>query len=813
MIEAFPSRITRVTAALAALGLLCAATPLAQADTGKPSGAGEDAGASGDFLRPLDPFLGKHCLECHDDLTAEADLDLTELGGDLGEPGDFATWEKIFQRVRDGEMPPEKKPRPGTEDRKAFLAHLDESLGEADRGLIAEEGRVKGRRLTRVEYENSLHDLLGIDIPLRDHLPADEAEHGFATEASGQQLSHFHLEKYLNAADAALAEAFARIRSKDGKYDKTFGPKELTKRGRGNYRGPEARDGKVRMWRMLLQFTGKMYATTAPESGWYRITMKDVQGINRGDDGVVWGSLRSGFCASNAPMLHYIGSVEAAGKPRDVSFDAWMEKGHMLEFKPNEGHEKPAPTGASGGNVSFEGRDLAKKGYAGISFSAIRMQRIHPGGKAWEVRKRLLPGVEFEKGGPALEKPEAELRRLVGGFARRAFSRPVDRETLKPYLALAEEELVDGGDFLKALETGYRAVLCSPRFLAFVEAPGELDGFALAKRLGYFLWGSLPDRELQQLAEKGELGKDKVLAAQVERMLKDPKAERFVASFTDQWLRLDEIDFTTPDSKRFREFDPILQDSMVRETRAFFAELLREDLSVTNFIASDFGMLDTRLAKHYGMEGDVDIAPGEGIQRIKLPGDVRSGLVTQASLLKVTADGSTTSPVLRGVFVNERFLGVETPPPPPGTPAVEPDIRGATSIRDLLAKHSNDESCASCHVKIDPPGFALENFDPVGQWRSKYGSGKKAAKVDPSGVTPDGEKFSGIGEWKRHQLARPERLARAFAEQLTAYATGAAPRFSDHKELDRVVEEAKKEGYGVRSLVKGVVGSRMFRWK
>ncbi|MCG8598554.1 MAG: DUF1592 domain-containing protein [Verrucomicrobiales bacterium] len=760
----------------------------------------------------LESFLENHCYECHDDLTAEGDLDLMSVGFDLKNPSDFAAWDHVYERVKNGEMPPEKKPRPETAEVADFLATIRKPLLATDRAYVKEFGRVHGRRLTRDQYEQTLHDMLGIDIPLARLLPADDAGHEFETVAENQQLSHFHLDKYLLAANEALSEAFERARRGDKSFRKTYRAKELTRKTPGNYRGPEARDGKTIAWRINLQFSGRMPATTVPESGWYRITVKNFKGINRGKDGAVWGSIRSGACYSNEPILHYVGSIEAIDKARTQSFDAWMEEGHMLELEPNEGTDRPAPTGATGGNVSFKGRNLAKDGFAGISFESITMERIYPYASAGEVRKILYPGVKFEKGKPVIDDKKAAIRKLVARFAERAFRRPVTDDLVKPYADLALAKWEKSKSFETSLQVGYRAVLCSPRFLGFVEPPGQLDGYALASRLSYFLWNSLPDEELLKLAKNGQLGKSEVLQKQVDRMLADQKSNRFVESFTDQWLNLKEIDFTTPDPRRFKEFDPVLQESMVDETRAFIRELIQSDLSARNLISSDFAMLNSRLSTHYG-QMDVDIIPGKGLQKVTLPETARGGLVTQGSVLKVTADGSVTSPILRGVWVNERILGLETPPPPPNVPAVEPDIRGATSIRDQLAKHSSDESCASCHAKIDPAGFALENFDPVGKWRRAYGTSKKSAKVDPSGVTPDGKKFAGISQWKNIYAGRPEMLAESFVKQLLSYGTGAEIRFSDEPVVEEIVASAKGSDYGLRSLLRASIDSPIFRMK
>jgi hypothetical protein len=262
----------------------------------------------------------------------------------------------------------------------------------------------------------------------------------------------------------------------------------------------------------------------------------------------------------------------------------------------------------------------------------------------------------------------------------------------------------------------------------------------------------------------------------------------------------------------YRTFDGIVQASMVSETRSFVRELLKHNHSVKNLIQSDFSMMNERLIRFYRLE-NVSVKPGGGIQKVNLKGFPRGGLVTQGAVLKVTANGTTTSPVVRGVWVSERLLGLEIPPPPPNVPAVEPDIRGAVSIRDQLDKHRNDASCAACHRKIDPAGFVLESFDPVGLWRSKYGKGAKGARVNPAGITPQGEKFSGIGEWKRIYSSKPQLLTEGFSKQLLTYATGAPMRFSDREVIARIVLSASKKEYGMRSIVHASLASELFKAK
>lgn len=791
--------------------------------------------------KPLGAFLAQHCVECHDAETKKGGLNLDALKFDLGNADTVGQWQQVFERVRDDEMPPANKSRPEKSEATAFLSALKQPLLKADAADIAANGRVRSRRLTRTEYENTLHDLLGIDIPLKDLLPEDRASFGFETVSDGQQLSQHLLARYLDVADIALDDAFDRAMKGDETFTRSLTPDDLVKNGRGNYRGPDLRNGESISWPMGLQFFGRMRATTVRESGWYRITLKNVHAINPGRDGAVWGTLRSGECESNAPLLFLIGLVEATPEPRDLVYEGWIQGGHQLELRPNDGELRNAPTGAKGGNVSFVGRDLGAEGYPGIAHKGIEIERIYPNANSTTVRRHLLGEVD-----PAKAPPE-KLDSLVARFARRAFRRPVSEEQLAPYREIGRQSLADGDSFVESLRASYRAILCSPRFLTFIEAPGPLDDHAVATRLSYALWVSMPDAKLTALADAGKLKQPAVLVQQLDRMLADPKAERFISSFTNQWLKLKEIDFTTPDLRQFRTFDAVLQQSLLMETRTYFAELINKDLGVTQLVDSDFAFLNGRLARHYfsqkeaskkpekfkklkeqaGGSDDVqeqvapatptfaavsaELKPGGGLQRVALPpGNPRGGLLTQGAVLKVTADGAHTSPVVRGLFINERILGEHVRPPPPGIPAIEPDIRGAISIRDQLDKHRSNTSCTVCHQVIDPPGFALENFDPVGGWRASYGIGGSGVRVDPSGVTPEGDVFDGLAGWKAIYSRRGPQLARAFATHFLTYATGAPPRFSNEAALNAIVTHTEDGGHGLRSLIREAVLSEVF---
>jgi len=425
------------------------------------------------------------------------------------------------------------------------------------------------------------------------------------------------------------------------------------------------------------------------------------------------------------------------------------------------------------------------------------------------------------------EHPLADADRLLGVFLPRAFRRPVADEVRRAYVAKVDERLRAGDGFEAAMRWAYRAALCSPDFLYHVEPPGVLDDHALACRLSYFLWDSMPDETLSGLAASGRLRAPVVLRGETERLLKDPKAQRFIDDFLGQWLRLRQIAANDPDRKLYPEFSPYLQDSMVAETRAYFRELLEKDLDAGHLVRSDFAMLNEKLAAHYGVPGVV----GSAIRRVALPvGCPRGGFLTQGSILKITANGTTTSPVPRGAFVMARLLGQPPEPPPPNIPAIEPDVRGAKTIREQLDRHRSDVSCASCHAKMDPPGFALESFDVIGGMRTRYrsiGDGDPAPRgaidpiigigfklgphVDASGVLPDGRTFGGIADFQALLAADPERLLTNLARQLAVYGTGRDTAFADREPIAGVVGRTLGNGGGVRTLIHELIQSPLFQ--
>ena len=755
-------------------------------------------------------FLETHCFDCHQGEAAEAGLDLTSLGDSLVDEAVQRRWVQIFDRVHAGEMPPADYAEVGSKEREAFVAATGEWLRSYQRSEQERLGRVRGRRLSRRELERTLQDLLGIDIPLADQIPEETTGAEFSTIAERQAMSHFQLERHLTVVDAALDEAYRRAFSPSDDYQHNFDYKQVARRPeRERTREPEIIGEQAVVWASNLIFYGRIPATIAPENGWYRFRVR-VASLKEPKTGGVWTTVRSGLCVSSAPLLAWVTSFEATPEARDIEFDAWLPKGHMLEIRPGDSTLKKARfAGGQVGNGEGGPQDVP-----GIAIEQITMERFHRGPEDEEVRRLLFGELEVrsDEGQVISEQPQADATRLMQNFARRAYRHPVTDEELAGYTKLVQQALDEGDELSEALRVGYRAILCSPRFMYLSEQPGRLGDHELATRLSYMLRGSMPDAQLAELADSGRLRDPDVLRSEVERLLSGKRGRQFVSDFSAEWLDLDQIDFTEPDNKLYPDFDSVVQRSMLDETLTYLETMLRENLSVTHLIDSDFTFLNSRLARFYEIEG----VTGDSLRRFDLqPEHRRGGVLTQGAILKVTANGTNTSPVLRGVWVSERLLGVPIAPPPDNVPAIEPDIRGATTIREMLEKHRSQDSCASCHVKIDPPGFALENYDPAGQWRERYirldgRNSERGAVIDASYLLPDGREFEDVDQFQQLVVAQPRSLARNVAEKLLTYGTGAPISFADRQAVEEILDKTAKDDYGFRSIIHAVVASPVF---
>lgn len=762
----------------------------------------EAATEPADYRAAIRPLLEKHCIECHGATTAEASLRLDTLPAEFASPVGSRKWTKVLDRIASGEMPPKDSAPLAAADKSRLTGWLAEQLLAAERAQQPKPGTVRLRRMNRLQYENTIHDLLGIDLELQSMLPEDKRAFGFDNIGSVLSLSSAQIEAYLDAADASLDAAIVTRKQPPLVKTRLTGIETVGNYNtRTNRAALEFEDAAVGFGR--LEFLASN--VPPPEDGMYRVRLSAFA-----------------YQSQGKPVEMYVRSMHPSQDRTVAYLDAPPDEPKIFEFTCRV---------KKGGRISFTTqkqpyvlRKRDAKELTGAGLGVLWVECEGPVFESWPPPgHKLLFGdlpLKPAKGrwpllSPTSEAPRADAERLLKPFMDRAYRRPAKPDEVQAMVDLVMSYYDAGTDFEESMRVGYKAILCSPDFVFFQERLGESDDYALASRLSYFLWNTLPDDELISLAASGELHKPEVLRAQTERLLKHPKAKRFVSNFVSQWLELRQIDSTTPDKKLYPEFDMRLRESMVEETEAFFAEVLKHDLSLTNFVDSDFSFLNERLAAHYGVPG----IEGMALRKVTLPRELhRGGVMTHASVLKVTANGTTTSPVVRGVWVLKNILGTIPDPPPPNVGAIEPDIRGATTIREELDKHRRVPSCAGCHVKIDPYGFALENFDVTGGWRDAYrvlrgpklDMTKAGPKVEAHYQLGDGRSFENIDGLKQILLTDKDRLARCLAEKLLIYGTGRGLTFADRATVKELVDRNREQDYGLRSLVHAVVQSPAF---
>jgi hypothetical protein len=834
---------------------------------------------------PLDRgFLNRNCAGCHNAQVKQGGLDLAALSE--VDAASLPRWVRVHDRLSAGEMPPAAiRIRPDAAATQGFLRTLTAHINSAE----AAESRAWDRRLNRMEYENALRDLLHAPwLQLKGQFPEDAEAYRFNKSAKALDVSHIHLARYLSAADFALRQAmsvrFNRPPTSTIRYYAREQAELVNKINHSNQRGdratypilgwtpepeifakkapftvgakdPTRRDQEAVAWVSSNYVTGFRYRWDrfrAPVAGRYRVRfsgytiwvppladrrhLPDFEKVTRGrNDEPVAVYTRNGvlnrrvgeFDLTPEPGVHDVGAVWLNAGETLVPDATRLYRSRPTNFR----NPLMTPEGAPG--VAFRWMEVdgplsdasATAGYE-LLFGDLPLQASATGVTIPAIG-RPKDEVKVDVVSP---RPREDAERLVRGFMRRAYRRPPAEIEVQRIVRLIEGQRTAGLSFAEAMLAGYTAVLSSPGFVFVNERPGPLDEMALATRLSLFLSNSLPDDALRARAARGELRKPAILRAETERLLNQPQARRFIDAFLDYWLDLRKIEDSTPSPTLYNDYylDDALTEASVAESQLYFAEMIRANLGPRFIIDSPFTFLNGRLARHYGVAG----VEGVAMRKVDLPpGSARGGFLTQASVLKVTANGTTTSPVLRGKFILERILGAEVPPPPP-VAAVEPDIRGAVTIRQQLDKHRVDPSCASCHAKIDPPGFALEGFDVMGGWRERYrafdeskagmpGFGKNGQPfqfhyglpVDSAGKLSDGRPFADIVEFKRLLAGSDDILVRNLANQLIVFATGAPVRFSDRAALSAILAKAKAEGGGVRSLIHAIVASSLFQTK
>lgn len=810
-------------------------------------------------------FTSEYCSECHSGSDSEGNLDFDQLSTNLESAASRARWVDIHDRVQTLEMPPAPN-KVSSAERATFLQELSGKLHRADLAEVIKEGRGPIRRLNRDEYQQNLRDILKLPaLDIRDMLPEDRESHHFNKTTETLDISRVQLVAYLDAAEAALLRAMASgVQSPPNKKYRAVGAKLFPSKSTfGNRqamfftKNSEGIDNK--------QLDAKPDDPNI-EMALFRSAHWPYYGYPQGFVARLPGEYRVRFSARAVlqqpgfeltPATQPVPMTFRARKPSgpDVSGDV-RATGGLLDIHPEQatyettirlrkretfeysllGLPVPLARNVNNGPPTYRYPPFPKAGQPGVAFRWLEVEGpLAPENWPPPSHKVLFDDLPLAAGsgdnGLAVKvvspNEQEDARRLLQRFIDAATRQPVPQAAVKKYEQLILDRLKQKSSFAEAILAGYKAFLCSGHML-YVQEPKQADDhFAIASRLSHFLTNTRPDAELLKQARHQKLRSVVVLQAETDRLIDDARFDQFVTHFTNYWLDLRKVHRDEPDIRRFPEyrFDAYLVESMERETRAFFAAMVRDNLPASTLLNSDFVFVNDRLTRHYKLQA----VSGSAMRRIKLPDDSPyGGLLTQASILKITSNGTSTSPVVRGAWVMDRLIGQPPPKPPASVPAVEPDIRGAKTIRELLALHAAEESCSACHARFDPVGVALENFDIFGKWRSRYRglengepvtgidraghdiSYALTSTVDPRGKLLDGREFQNVRELKTILAADDRQLARNLLHQFTVYSTGTPVRFSDRSEIEEMLDACADDGYRVRDLIHTLVQSKIF---
>ena len=794
---------------------------------------------------PVANFLKTHCIRCHGSQQQKADRQFDTLPAEITKLDDLERYQEIVDQLNLESMPPEDAPQPRPEERAAVIAQLTKKISAAHQVLNASNGHSVLRRLNSWEYRQTIGDVLGLNVDVwnpAEDFPADVTVDGFDNNGAGLVTSGILLDHYFVAAEEAIRRA-----TQFGGRPQT---QKHTQASPFYFNGKDARDlpklFRVDRFRFIpdtpyTDLYGRHYRGGhigfvplsrqggVNHSGLYTIRVRAAAVGRVHDYGKALGDFRNGDpLVMEIAAVDRRGSVESTGnvskmtslarveltneEPEWFEWKAYMEAGYepevrfrngplaakrMVRVLTTQAADKPEFKPFVGMKGSTEKGHGVLKAYKGPRLRVWEIQVEGPHVDAWPTAgHRALYGDLTPD-----ELNATTIARRLAAFAEHAFRRPPIEGELEPVLQLVENKLNAGVEPLQAFQLGCQTILCSPGFLYMNIGEGELDDYALASRLSYFLWSSPPDQTLLSLAAAGNLRSN--LASQVTRMLANAKSDRFVQHFVRRWLELDNIGMMPPAEDFLVFYRDNLETAMRAETETFFRHVLNNNLPLEEFLDADYSFLNRELAMHYGIEG-VD---GNELQRVSLNGSQRGGLPGQGAFLTASANGVDTSPVVRGIYVLEKLLGYTPPPPPPDVPAIEPDIRGASTVRELLEKHRENASCAECHRKIDPLGFALENFDAIGAWRDKY-EGKKP--INAAGQLPGGDSFATVAEFRKLLMDRHEQFNRCLTEKLMTYALGRELEVSDRPSIDAIHGALVRDQGGLRDLIRLVVLSEPF---
>ena len=792
-----PKRRPRAVLALAGGAAVWAGLMVAAASGAAPARPPE---APGDARAFAVAAIEKNCLDCHDAGSEKGGMRLDPAA--LADPAaDPQRWERVVQKLSHRQMPPVGEPRPDEATYNRLLAYLESSLDD-DAARKPQPGRTATfRRLTRTEYHNAVRDLLALDTDVAALLPKDEVSHGFDNVTVGE-LSPTLLERYLGAAKSVAAAAIGWV-PKEALTQTHQVPVDLTQELNLADLPPGSRGGATAGFHL-------------PADGEYEISLRLARDRNEKVEG-----LRRvhqlDLLVDGAPVQRF--TVTPAGRgQRD---DELVDRNLHFRLRLSAGEREIAGTFVPVSAALPESEREPNP----ARFNADRHPRTQPALYSITVlgpfnsagpgdtpsRRRIFGGAA-----PKAGEEDARAREIVARLARLAFRRPVTGGEIAGLMRFYSDAKKQEG-FEAGVELALRAMLVSPNFLFRVEtdpagaAPGAVHAvpdLQLASRLSFFLWSSLPDEPLLALAEQGRLREPAVLRREVGRMLADPRAESLVTSFAAQWLYLRNLEWVSPDARLFMGFDDNLRQAMRRETELFFGSVLREDRSVLDLLRADYTFLNERLAAHYGVPG----VQGSQFRRVTLPPDGdRGGLLTHASILTVTSHPNRTSPVLRGSWILGSILGTPPKPPPPNVPQLKEktDTGRPLSLREQIAKHRENATCAACHDLMDPVGAALDHYDAIGRWRDSEGG----EAVVTTGALPDGTTFNGARELERAILKRPELFAQTVAGKLLTYALGRGVELQDAPAVRKIVRDAAPDGYRLSDLVVGVVQSVPFQMR
>lgn len=766
------------------------------------------------------PYIKNHCVSCHGPETQEGDFRIDELSSDVGQK-DTPFWAEVMERISSGEMPPpDVEEPPSAETNAQIVEWLANRIKEGETARLARRGRVSYNRLTRDEYVNTVRDLIGVHFDAQDPggLLEDPQWHGIERIGSVMTLSPSNIEKYLRAAEIVLAEAYP---PKKPEFFEATRPAVAPEQIRGKHRERLEALGLLDKVRFEM-WAGDIYRyaswTPLPEAGIYEmsITLSGLKPEN--------GRAPRLYVYENSldRVLHEQDIIAPEDEPITVSFRAHLPKGrpniHIINEVPGvspnfrSGRHGNRPfVSTKDGRIPWQMKLTDEQGnprYPFLILDSITWRG--PFITDEEQRRR-------EEYWPSEEGNMSQVRVALGNLARRAFRRPVAEEELDLYYGIVESELAAGAKFPEAFKSAQLAILCSKSFLFVAEGDEHatrhtLNDWEIANRLSYLFWSTMPDDELFELAEQGKLRDTAELKRQVNRMLADPKAERFSESFPRQWLNLRKVGMFPPDKQLYPDYDKSLEQSMVAETTKFFGEVLRDGLTLREFIDSDWTVANSRLAQFYGLSDSV----GHEFEKVSLPPESRrGGLLTQAAILSLTSDGTRHRPVHRGAWVLEAIYGKTPPPPPANVDPIEPnpiDSPKAT-LRMKLEAHIANPNCASCHAKIDPLGLAFENYDAIGRWRTHEvveGTGENPP-VDASGQLVNGGVFQTPEEFKKLLLNDLDSFNAAFIEKLAAYAMRRAMSFEDHDDLAKIAKASKEQDYRLRDILEAFVLSDLFQ--